>query len=67
VKIPKPEIKIYEISDLPVSIEDLFHHPTLTDPNCSKFLDFFKAHHLCFFDKVFLKPDWQTTLLAQWK
>ncbi len=67
MKIVKSETKIYEISDLPVSIEDLFHHPTLIDPNCSKFLDFLKDHYLCFFDKAFLKSDWQTTLLAQWK
>ena len=43
------------------------HHPTLTDPNCSKFLNFFKTHNICFFDKAFLQSDWQTTYLADWK
>ena len=43
------------------------HHPTMIDPKCSKFLNFFKDHHICFFDQVFLKPDWQTTYLADWK
>ena len=67
MKSPKSETRIYKLSDLPICIEDLIRHPSLTDSNCSKFLNFFKSHHSCFLDQVFFKSDWQTTYLEDWK